>query len=280
VDPEKRKPSSSLIDDTRLIASDGLLARKSGEWAKRKLHFLRNYCGITTVAMRKKWRLLYLDVMAGPGRCRIKETGEEFPGSPLVALDHDFHEFIFIEEDSAVLNALKQRVSSHSKSHLAQVVPGDWIDLAGSGKLRFDDKTLVVAFVDPTGISQIPMKAILELTKNRHIDLLVTIQHSLGITLNVHQYFRSASGQNAMDAFLDSSDWRAWKWKEASDVGRMAIDAFSRRIEREHFVGTRHLSVPEGQPLYRFTLFSRNKLAERFWNEILKIDESGQRQLL
>jgi hypothetical protein len=33
--------------DQPLIASDGLLARKSGEWAKRKLHFLRNYCGIT-----------------------------------------------------------------------------------------------------------------------------------------------------------------------------------------------------------------------------------------
>src|SRR5437870_11890340 len=64
--------------DQPLIASDGLLARKSGEWAKRKLHFLRNYCGITTVAMRKKWRLRYLDVVAGPGRCKIAETGEEF----------------------------------------------------------------------------------------------------------------------------------------------------------------------------------------------------------
>src|SRR5437899_1887228 len=64
--------------DQPLIASDGLLARKSGEWAKRKLHFLRNYCGITTVAMRKKWRLHYLDVMAGPGRCKNAETGEKF----------------------------------------------------------------------------------------------------------------------------------------------------------------------------------------------------------
>ncbi len=71
--------------DQPLIASDGLLARKSGEWAKRKLHFLRNYCGITTVAMRKKWRLRYLDVMAGPGRCKNAETGAEFPGSPFVA---------------------------------------------------------------------------------------------------------------------------------------------------------------------------------------------------
>ena len=40
--------------------------------------------------MRKKFKLVYLDVMAGPGRCKIEETNEEFPGSPLVALDYDF----------------------------------------------------------------------------------------------------------------------------------------------------------------------------------------------
>src|ERR1043165_3941689 len=82
-----------------LLASDGLLARKSGEWAKRKHHFLRNYCGITTVSMRSRFKLVYLDVMAGPGLCKMEDTGEEFPGSPFVALDHDFAEYILIEED-------------------------------------------------------------------------------------------------------------------------------------------------------------------------------------
>ena len=49
--------------------------------------------------MRKKFKLVYVDVMAGPGRCKIEKTNEEFPGSPLVALDHDFAEYIFIEEN-------------------------------------------------------------------------------------------------------------------------------------------------------------------------------------
>ncbi|SRR6266480_354961 len=278
MDAEKR--SLSPQDDAPLLASDGYVARKSGEWTKRKLHFLRNYCGITATAMRKKWRVLYLDVMAGPGCCKIKETGEEFPGSPLVALDYNFHDFIFIERDPDLANALQQRVAKHAKANLVQVVPGDWIEIVKRGKLRFNDKTLVVAFIDPTGISQLPMAGMLELTKNRHVDLLVTIHHSLGITLNVHHYFKSANGQTAMDAFLDSSGWRNWKWKEPSEVGRMAIDAFSKRIQQQGFIGTRHISVPEEQPLYRFTLFSRHPLAEKFWNKILKIDESGQRELI
>jgi len=266
--------------DQQLIASDGLLARKSGEWAKRKLHFLRNYCGITTVAMRKKWRLRYLDVMAGPGRCKIAETGEEFSGSPFVARDYDFHDFLFIEEDDDLADALEQRNGKHPKHSHVQILRGDWTEHAQSGKLRFGDDTLVVAFIDPTGISQIPMDAVLQLTKNRRIDLLVTIQHSLGITLNVPQYLKSETGQTAMDRFINSSEWRQWQWKDASDFARMAIDAFSKRIRREGFIGTRHISVPEHQPLYRFTLFSRHELAEKFWNAILKIDEGGQRELL
>jgi hypothetical protein len=39
-----------------VLASDGLVARPSQQWAMRKHHFLRNYCGITTRPMKEKWR--------------------------------------------------------------------------------------------------------------------------------------------------------------------------------------------------------------------------------
>ncbi len=262
-----------------LLANDGLLARKSGDRARRKHHYLRNYCGITTKAIRGKLRLVYLDVMAGPGLCKIKETGKEFAGSPLVALDHEFDQFILIEDTPELAEALKQRIARHPKAKRAKVIAESWLEVAKSGRLLFDDKTLVVAFIDPTGISQVPLWAMLGLTKNPRIDLLVTIQHSLGITWNVPQYLRSTSDQTALDAFLGTGDWRKWKWNEPSQFTLMAIDCFSDRIKQEGFIGTRHLSVPEGQPLYRFTLFSRHELAEKFWNEILKIDEKGQREL-
>lgn len=230
--------------------------------------------------MHKKWRLVYVDVMAGPGRCKIEETGEEFPGSPFVALAHEFHEFVFIEENPGLAAALRQRVDSDPKAGLVRIVQSNWADVVARADLQFGDSTLVVAFVDPTGISQIPMKAMLELSKNPRIDLLLTIQHSLGITWNVPQYVRSVTEETALDAFLGSGDWRKWSWKEPAELARLAIDAFSRRIQSEGFIGTRHVSVPEERHLYRFTLFSRHRLAEKFWNEILKTDETGQRELL
>lgn len=261
-------------------AKDGLPARNSGRWALRKHHFLDNYCGITTVSMRSRFKLVYLDVMAGPGRCRISETGEEFPGSPLVAMDHDFSEFMLIEEDPILASALKQRIGKHPKASKVRIIPGSWLDAVASGELEFDVSTLVVAFVDPTGLSQVPLSAMRALAKNPRIDLLVTIQHRLGIVWNKSQYLRSKADQTALDAFLGDQAWRDWAEKDPTEFGHMAIDQFCSKLAQDAFRTTRHISVPENNPLYRFTLFSRHPRAEDFWLKILKIDDKGQRELL
>src|SRR5262249_10788397 len=124
-----------MEENPYLVARDGLLARKSGEWAKRKHHYLRNYCGITTVSMRTKFRLVYLDVMAGPGLCKMEHTGEEFAGSPFVALDHDFAQYILIEEDRALVEALKARVAAHPKAKKVQIIQKNWIEVVESDRL-------------------------------------------------------------------------------------------------------------------------------------------------
>ena len=263
-----------------LIASDGLLARKSGPWAKRKHHYLRNYCGITTVSMRSKFKLVYLDVMAGPGLCKMEDTGEEFPGSPFVALDHDFAEYILVEESPELAAALKQRVAAHPKSRKVKVIDKNWVEVVEAGQLKFDASTLVVAFVDPTGISQVPIAAMRKLAASPKIDLLVTIQHRLGIVWNTPQYRRSTSGQTALDEFLGEQNWRDWQDRDASEFGRLAVDRYCKKLQEEGFINTQHVSVPKDNPLYRFTLFSRHPRGEDFWLKVLKIDETGQRELL
>ena len=58
------------------LGSDGLVARDSGVWAKEKLYYLEHYLDIFSVGMNKKWagKLYYVDLFAGPGKCRIRET--------------------------------------------------------------------------------------------------------------------------------------------------------------------------------------------------------------
>jgi len=265
-----------------LIATDGLPVRKSGKWAERKHHYLKNYCGITTVSMRNRFRLVYLDVMAGSGRCKIEETNEEFPGSPLVALEQDFADYIFIEKEPELVNALKQRISNHPKARKVKIIPDDWLNVVASGQLRFDTSTLVVAFVDPIGISEVPMAAMQLLAENPRIDLLVTIQYRLGIVRNLPQYLNAKGNQTALDSFLGDQSWREWKTGDFGEFGRRAVEYFCDKFQKEqNFIGPpRHVSVPEENPLYRFTLFTRHSRGEDFWNKILKISETGQRELL
>jgi three-Cys-motif partner protein len=263
-----------------LSAVDGLPVRKSGDWAERKHHYLNNYCGITTVSMRKKFKLVYVDVMAGPGRCKIEKTNEEFPGSPLVALNHDFAEYIFIEENPELAEALKKRIAIHPKADKVTILTENWIKVVEARRLKFNNSTLAVVFVDPIGISEVPMSAMKKLARNIRIDLLVTIQYRLGIVRNLPQYLNANSSQTALDNFLGDPGWREWKTGDFGEFGRRAVEYFCEKFQKdEGFIGTQHISVPEQNPLYRFTLFSRNACAKDFWNKILKIDEKGQRDL-
>jgi three-Cys-motif partner protein len=144
-------------------------------------------------------------------------------------------------------------------------------------ELKFDASSLSVAFIDPTGISQVPFAAIEELIRYPKIDLLITIQYRLGIHLNLPQFHRSTSGKTALDQFLGSSDWRNWHSHDLAQLTRRAVDYFCDRIHERGFKAARHVSVPEENPLYRFAYFSRHDLGTTFWKKVTAIDEKGQR---
>jgi three-Cys-motif partner protein len=264
-----------------VIGSDGLPVRISGLWAKRKHHFLRNYCGITTNAVGTKFPngLVYLDVMSGPGRCLEEENEDEFNGSPFVALEFDFSRYVFMEADPSLFQALETRLHGHPKRDRVQLFNEDWVDVIGRRELKFDAKSLVVAFVDPTGIAAMPFSAIEELMRFPKIDLLITIQYRLGIHLNIPQFLKSRSEQTVLDRFLGHSQWRSWEQHDFGQFTRRAVDQFCAQIHNRGFKGAHHVSVPEQNPFYRFAYFSRHDLGTKFWKKVTATDEKGQRDL-
>lgn len=82
------KSKMKNMPEQDLLGSDGLPVRESGTWVEDKLYYLERYLKIFSVGMKNKWggRLYYVDLFAGPGRCRIRGTHREIDGSPLVAL--------------------------------------------------------------------------------------------------------------------------------------------------------------------------------------------------
>ncbi len=93
------------------LGKDGLVVRPSGDWVKSKFHYLSRYLKTFSVAMKNKWDIYYVDLFAGPGVCRIRETQEEIDGSPLIALlANDFDKYYLFEANPDSYRALTERV--------------------------------------------------------------------------------------------------------------------------------------------------------------------------
>src|SRR5690349_14766080 len=73
-------------------AADGEQARYAGVWTADKLFYLQRYATAFMTAMAPKRRaglwdaLVYIDLLAGPGIDIDRKSGEEFLGSPLIAV--------------------------------------------------------------------------------------------------------------------------------------------------------------------------------------------------
>lgn len=140
-------------------------------------------------------------------------------------------------------------------------------------------RTLTLAFIDPTGISQVPWNAVKTLAQSSNrIDIMFTIQHALGIKWNVHQYLASTADETAADAFVGGRQWR----DRLGPTPRVTEALVSQFVDNMGGLGfsTRKwqlVTLPRGAGLYYLCLFSRSSLALNFWDKVVLKDETGQK---
>jgi three-Cys-motif partner protein len=108
------------------FASDGLPARSTGPWVFDKKHYFERYLDIFSHAVHAKWggKLCYLDMFSGPGKSMVRNSTDEVEGSPLLSLNYDFAQFVFVDVPD-VLATLEKRVSGHPKRSKIKLIPGD-----------------------------------------------------------------------------------------------------------------------------------------------------------
>jgi three-Cys-motif partner protein len=264
------------------LGSDGLAVRDSGEWAKEKLYYLEHYLDIFSVGMRKKWagKLYYVDLFAGPGRCRVRETNEEIDGSPLVALKFNFAKCFFFEADPACYTALVTRVKTRSPEKNVEIIRGDCNK--NIHQVKPPTASLGVAFIDPTGVSPIAFETIRRLTLNRKIDLIINFHEGMGIRMNIHQYIKTKG--SALDTFMGSDQWRQ-RFKRApssiSQVCREITNEYQERLRELGYgvVDSDRIPVKTDRNalLYYLVFASKNARGNEFWHKIKLIDPHGQK---
>lgn len=133
---------------------DGLCIPTVGQWSSDKHYYLARYMDAFTTSMREKWDALhYIDLFAGAGIERLKESRTLEWGSPMLAIHarYPFSKLHLCEKSRTKYNALSARVSRTRKD--SQILCGDANRCIDEIVKEVPTKnTLSLAFLDPYGL--------------------------------------------------------------------------------------------------------------------------------
>ena len=269
----------------RPSAVDSLPARISGQWAKEKLKYLDKYMHLFNVGMKNRWHnRVFLDRLAGCGRCVDEDTGEEFEGSPLRAIQcvEPFTRVICVESDPGLADALEQRTGGK-----AEVVRDDCNNpkvIEQRASLGYG--ILGLAFVDNLGLD-VPLSTIAALTEGRLLDLFIVFQIG-DIKRNIRDVLVGRDEPDRFDAFFGAG-WKDLATKAerenltADETTTRLLDFYAGKLKDlgyNHIGHSRRvMKNSTGVGLYRLILAGRHERAVDFFNKVSAIDPWGQRDL-
>jgi three-Cys-motif partner protein len=275
---------------------DGLATRPSGRWVEEKLDYLMRYIEIFETSMRLKWpERNYIDLFAGPGKNRIKETGEILLGSPLLALTskYPFSGYFFSELDLDCHNALDIRCSTSILDEKIKVYNQDANKIVTTivGTIQqFSPRSLNLAFLDPEGL-ELEWNTVAQLGKLR-CDLIINYSQQ-GLTRYIAKAYES-NVETVVDRYFGTKKWRdiyaPWHNKPRKiGLHKELISFYKARlgglgyheVKQSDEISAAPLirNSKNRAPLYRLLFASKDPLGDRFWHQITERDIRGQKQL-
>jgi three-Cys-motif partner protein len=288
-----------------LPEDDGLPIRPSGDWAQDKLFYVKHYIDTFEKSMRKsKWRSrIYIDLFAGPGKCKDRKTGEFFLGSPLLSLttEYPFTNYFFADMDSECLETLKIRSKATAVSQdKIRFLVGDanetvyeiTKEISSMDRVYIPNvwPSLNLAFLDPNGVEELKWNIIAELAGMKRMDLIIHYSQQ-GVERLVKNSVASPK-ETALDRFFGDSGWRdiyTNNKDSASGYHRPLINYYKSKLRQLGYVEVKDdeelwteplMRNQKNAPLYRLLFASKSDLGVKFWKDITRIKRSGQIQLL
>jgi three-Cys-motif partner protein len=274
---------------------DGLAMRPAGLWATEKLDYLARYVGLFQRGMRDKWRYHnYIDLMAGPGKNRIRKTSRVVLGSPLLALTTDvpFNQYFFVDADPVNADALRRRCDASMYRLRVRVEVGDCnakVDEIVSKIGPDDAKTLNLAFLDPEGF-ELHWRTVAKLASLRRMDLIINFPE--GGLKRMMKRVIAKDDWPIIDLFFGSMGWRSIY--RAFQCGEIPEQPLLRSLIDHYRDNLRQLGYQDIQqghevsgleplmrntrraPLYRLLFASKHIRGNDFWQKITRRDAHGQ----
>jgi three-Cys-motif partner protein len=264
-------------------AEDGLVTPEVGQWSRRKYHFLGRYLRAFNTAMREKWpRRFYIDLFAGAGFARIKGTSEVVASSAVLAanVEHRFTEMRLCDRSVANGEALRERLGSARSATPFRVIAGDANDKIGELLAGIPTRgALSVTFADPFGL-HLDFETVRQIAAVRS-DLIILLADNMDALRNWATYYFN-NPESSLDRFMGESGWRDLLAQTPSE--RQATALRTRYEARLQSLGYQEFSFERvqnetGRDIYTLLFASRHAAGKRIWDNVSKVDESGQRRL-
>lgn len=276
---------------------DDQVIRTSGEWAKEKLSILQRFISMFTTSMRnRKWAALnYIDLEAGPGKNRVKDSNDVFLGSPLIALTtrYTFDNYFFVEKNPENFASLERRVRSsplHSRVALynddCNAVIGHIVDTINEVETRSSLEKwqcLNLVFIDPQGL-EFHWNTIKELATKTRSD--VVMNFSTSTITRIIRDLSNSPNETAIDEFFGTREWRHVyellnNPREGAAVRRSLLDFYCDRLRALSYTTTgptgEHIILnSKNRQLYTLICASKHPLGVDFFEKAAaKFKQSG-----
>ena len=260
---------------------DGLIIPEVGPWSRDKHHFLARYINAFTTAMKgKKWSgLHYVDLFAGAGIERIKDTQELNWGSPLVAAQAEppFTQLHLCELNGERRLALERRLRTIRPRQNDQVLQGNANQLVSDIVVSIPPRSLCLAFLDPYGL-HLDYETLRCLAAVRS-DLIIFFPDRLDALRNYRTYYWDDPESN-LDAVLGpESNWRD-VLGNAPDSRKVQLlrDVYLEQIKKLGYTEFEWEPIPtSGTRLYLLLFCSKARVARDIWRRIATSKPGGQR---
>lgn len=280
---EERNSSSKVAEpETAYVSDDGLTTPTVGPWAEKKYKLVHMYDELFTTGMKKLWGTrVYVDLYAGAGKAKIRDTSKILLGSPLLSLNipDKFDKYIFCEKNEALIEGLETRVRREYSDVPVSFVGGDCnekvdeiLGLIPRGSK--DNKVLTFCFVDPFSLD-IEFETIRKLS-SRFTDFLILFAFS-DAKRNESVYIKE--NNDRIDKFLGTDAWRE-KWinerKKGAKFVRFLAEEYVHQMilldYRKESLKTmiENRSGEHDLSLYHLAFFSRHERGYQFWREVRK----------
>ena len=233
--------------------------------------------------MKYKWPTrAFVDLFAGPGLCKDRNTGAEFLGSPLEALGcHVPFTHLFLNDiNKEFVDALTERQQHRYPNASVEYFNLDCNEAAQQIAKKIPREALTLAFIDPWNY-ELSFDSLALLGQRPATDLIVTF-HTTAIKRNAHQEIP------AVDAHLDNSNWR-YNYRESqvnasnSATAELINEFQSRlkqRLEYSQFGVPMAIRNSIGVPIFHLLFASKHPRGLDFWGKSSTKLRSGQGVLL